>query len=357
MTVDKPPALRPPAARLTLAAATSIALTFGLTAPAQAVPEQSTGVETNHPASALIGQKVSFDYASAEEGLKELRKLRAEMWDANPAIKVRVMENDYPREKAGKLQDVSAEAGLKTKDEYVNAAQLDGGYVQMALQLSAEVPNGSGTLRPFNSQCELQEMGAAASSCKEVDTASVSGVSTDGVITQFSNSQAPFEFFKSAPLGQKIALLNPFNTRYGFSSTLVEYSPTVRRHVTAVTFGPDKTTIDFAPFKTGKRDVIIYRAVRSKSLGSGSDDETPTGFDPSKKFDPTKPPHDVADNPEPNPNPKPTDPDRGSGEGSSKDLKPGEIAGIVIGVLTLLGIGNWVVQNWPMIARMLNLPH
>lgn len=344
------------AKRTALTLATSTALIVGLAAPAHAVPEQSTGVETNHPASALIGQKVSFDYASAEEGLKALRELRAKMWDENPYIKIRVMEDDYPVPKNGNLQNLAVEAGLKSKDEYVNAAQLDGGYVQMAVQLAAEVPNGPGTLRPFNSRCELVALGGGASDCQEVDTASVNGVSPDGAISFATNSQAPFDFFTSAPLGQKIALVNPFNSRFGFSAASVEYSPAESRHVTTVTYGSEKTSVDFATFKTGQRDVTIYRAARSQSLGSGKN-ETPTGFDPSKKFDPAKAPGtETTTAPDPD-KPSPTDPDKGSGEGSSKDLKPGEIAGIVIGVLALLGIGNWVVQNWPMIARMLNLPH
>ncbi|GAB3086118.1 hypothetical protein [Corynebacterium aquatimens] len=368
MTVVKHAALRSQTARLSVAAATSIALVVGAAAPAHAVPEQSTGVETNHPATALIGQKVSFDYASAKEGLEELRRLRAEMWDKNPTIKMRILVDNYPEDVRGTVQELAANADLKSKEDYVNAAVLDGGYVQMAVQLSAEQPKPGtqGTTRPFNSKCELAGPGAGASQCQGTSTATVGGVASDGAIiststySEIASGLIATGIKDNTVVSHNLAqLLNPYNTRFGFASVKVNYGTNDTDTISAITYGTEKTTVDYSTFKPGQRDTTIYRAARSFQLGSGPKDEAATGYT-TPAFDPTASPVTGTGNTGNTDNTGDTggtSPGTGNtgGSGDGEKLTPGAIAGIIVAVLAVLGIGGWVAQNWPMIAKMLRL--
>lgn len=127
------------------AAATAAATALVLAPAASADPAPVTGVELNQPADQVVAVEAKFNLTNdAEVGIRELRKLRGDMWDQN------VPFDGQP------LRTVAAEAGLTTRDQYVNAVQLDTGYNLIALQRAAEAAKQFSHTRPFNDQCKEQ---------------------------------------------------------------------------------------------------------------------------------------------------------------------------------------------------------
>lgn len=109
---------------------------------AQADPAPVTGVELNQPAAQVIAVEAKYNLTSDQEvGMRELRKLRGEMWDKN-----------VPYD-GSTLRQVAAKAGLTTRDAYVNAVQFDHGLAVIALQRAVEETRNFNHERPYNSTC------------------------------------------------------------------------------------------------------------------------------------------------------------------------------------------------------------
>ena len=102
----------------TVASVTIIAL-----APAaSADPAPYTGVELNQPASQTVAVEARFNLTDDEEyAMKELRRLRGSMWDANMPI-----------------DGVGLKQREPNRESYVNGISYDAGYALIALQRAVE---------------------------------------------------------------------------------------------------------------------------------------------------------------------------------------------------------------------------
>ena len=89
---------------------------------AAADPAPVTGVELNQPADQVIAVEAKFNLTSDQEiAMRELRKLRGDMWDRNVPFD------------GTTLRQAAAKHGLTSRDAYVNAAQYDAGLSRIAL--------------------------------------------------------------------------------------------------------------------------------------------------------------------------------------------------------------------------------
>ena len=124
------------------AAATAAATALTLAPFAAADPAPVTGVELNQPADQVIAVEAKFNLTSDQEiAMRELRKLRADMWDRNVPFN------------GTTLRQAAAEQGLTTRDAYVGAANYDAGLSRIALQRGAEAAKFFRHQRPYNSTC------------------------------------------------------------------------------------------------------------------------------------------------------------------------------------------------------------
>lgn len=148
--------------RTRLFAATTAAATALTLAPfAAADPAPVTGVELNQPADQVVAVEAKFNLTSDQEiAMRELRKLRGDMWDRNVPFD------------GTTLRQAAAEHGLTTRDAYVNAAQYDAGLSRIALQRGAEAAKFFRHERPYNSTCY--------GNCGDIDTATFKGKAAPG---------------------------------------------------------------------------------------------------------------------------------------------------------------------------------
>lgn len=106
---------------------------------AAAEPAPITGVELNVDKQHAVAVDATFDpSAAADVGLPALKKLRAQMWDANPYY------NHTQYAGTTRLQDIASAYGLTTKDAYVNAVAIDGALTRISIQRAAEQQATSG---------------------------------------------------------------------------------------------------------------------------------------------------------------------------------------------------------------------
>ena len=83
-------------------------------------------MELNQPADQVIAVEAKFNLTSDQEiAMRELRKLRGDMWDRNVPFD------------GTTLRQAAAKHGLTSRDAYVNAAQYDAGLSRIALQRDA----------------------------------------------------------------------------------------------------------------------------------------------------------------------------------------------------------------------------
>ena len=148
--------------RTRLIAATTAAATALTLAPfAAADPAPVTGVELNQPADQVIAVEAKFNLTSDQEtAMRELRKLRGDMWDRN------VPFDGVP------LRTAAAKQGLTSRQAYVDAAQYDAGLSRIALQRGAEAAKFFRHQRPYNSTC--------TNNCGDIKTATYKGKAAPG---------------------------------------------------------------------------------------------------------------------------------------------------------------------------------
>lgn len=145
----------------TLSVAVATATALATMPVANADPAPFTYVELNQPSNQTVAVEAQFNLTSdAEVGIAGVRALRAEMWDKN------VPYNGVP------LRDAAARAGLKTRDDYVNAVQPDYGLSLIALQRGVEASKLYNHKRMYNSTCY--------GDCGSIFTATINGVFSKG---------------------------------------------------------------------------------------------------------------------------------------------------------------------------------
>ncbi|WP_288813751.1 hypothetical protein [uncultured Corynebacterium sp.] len=280
---------------------------------ANAAPEPTTGVETLVGPDQWVGVPVEFDYAAADEGFQAQRQLRAEMWDINPPFE-------------GKpLRVAAAEAGMTTKDAYVNGFKLDYNLSKIAVQRSVEQINGLSHLRPKGSKCA----GTVNDPCfANEDTATISGQGGWGNNLAAGRATIQESVLQSWGRGELAALktangifndknghlyqaLNPQNKFHGFGM-VKRLDSSKYTYYSATTFGWSATAGGTTPLKKGVQRVTIYRAAVKGEKPTGT--TTPTN--------PTNPlPGNIGDVLQPS-------------EGSSS----GQIFGIVAGLVSVVGL-------------------
>ena len=113
-------------------------------------------MELNQPADQVIAVEAKFNLTSDKEtAMRELRKLRADMWDRNVPFN------------GTTLRQAAAEQGLTTRDAYAGAANYDAGLSRIALQRGAEAAKFFRHQRPYNSTC--------TNNCGDIKTATYKG--------------------------------------------------------------------------------------------------------------------------------------------------------------------------------------
>ena len=118
-------------------------------------------MELNQPADQVIAVEAKFNLTSDQEiAMRELRKLRGDMWDRNVPFN------------GTTLRQAAAEHGLTSRDAYVNAAQYNAGLSRIALQRGAEAAKFFRHQRPYNSTC--------TNNCGDIDTATFKGKAAPG---------------------------------------------------------------------------------------------------------------------------------------------------------------------------------
>mgnify|MGYP001042371606 CR=1 FL=1 len=219
-------------------------------------------MELNQPASQTIAVEAKYNLSNDQEvGMRELRKLRAEAWDQNWPF--RDQFDDGPRT----VREAAAARGFTTKEQYVNAVQLDYGYAIIALQRAVEhAANYSGKkahVRPFNSTCY--------GNCGQEDTATIGGKGGYGQnlhgYADMNASMQGWGFGEVNALkrlggewssdrrnltGHVHTFLNPRVTRIGFAGV-----QTAEGNAAAATAGWDATTVTSIP--QGARTEVLYR--------------------------------------------------------------------------------------------------
>lgn len=282
---------------------------------ANAVPEPTTGVETLVGPDQWVGVPVEFDYAAADEGFQAQRQLRAEMWDINPPFE-------------GKpLRVAAAEAGMTTKDAYVNGFKLDYNLSKIAVQRSVAQVRGLMHARPSGTDCAW----VAGSDCLEEEkTATINGQGGWGnnlaagtaatTIRQSvlqSRGHGELAFLRAANgvfntnNGHLYQALNPQNKFHGFGM-VKRLDSSKYTYYSATTFGWNATTGGTTPLKKGVQRVTIYRAAVKGERPTGT--TTPTN--------PTNPlPGNIGDVLQ-------------SSEGSNS----AQIFGVIAGLVSLVGL-------------------
>ncbi|GAA0205595.1 CAP domain-containing protein [Corynebacterium riegelii] len=110
-----------------LAATLTAALIAAPLQTANAEPAPVTGVELGTTIDGAVAVNSRFDFTEAYTiGLPQLKKLRGEMWDINPPFN------------GVSLREAAFAAGLRTKEQYVNAVNIDANLTRIAVQRAAE---------------------------------------------------------------------------------------------------------------------------------------------------------------------------------------------------------------------------
>ena len=174
-------------------------------------------MELNQPADQVIAVEAKFNLTSDQEiAMRELRKLRADMWDRN------VPFDGKP------LRQAAAAKGYTTKQQYVDAAKIDNGYARIAVQRGAEVARSFSHTRPYNSTCS-NNCGAPTSATWQ----GKGGYSAENIHSTASIGRAMRGWgYEEVPAlvaangvfspqnGHLYSLINPANTRMGFAGVV-----------------------------------------------------------------------------------------------------------------------------------------
>ena len=239
--------------RTRLLAATTAAATALTLAPfAAADPAPVTGVELNQPADQVIAVEAKFNLTSDQEiAMRELRKLRGDMWDRNVPFD------------GTTLRQAAANHGLTTKEQYVNAVQLDPGYQSIALQRAVEAAKKFEHVRPFNSTCY--------GNCGKEDSATINGKGPYGQVLSTRGDMAgamqAWGYDEVAALyrlngawsadqrnltGHLHSLINPRVTYVGFAAVTTTEG---RASAGSVGFTPTGAT----SYPAGQRTEVLHR--------------------------------------------------------------------------------------------------
>ena len=235
--------------RLT-AAAVAAATAIALAPAASADPAPYTGVELNQPASQTVAVEAKFNLTDDQEvGMRELRKLRGEMWDKN------VPFNGSPLRQAA-----------PSREAYVNGIAYDPGYALIALQRAVEEQHifgmGMDHSRPYNST----NYGNAGSAF----TATINGHASSGEnlhsVANMSKAMRDWGFGEVTALraangnwntsnGHLHSLINPANRYVGFAAAFTRNGESAAAIVGTKPTGVRSLRTD----QTGSQVQVLYR--------------------------------------------------------------------------------------------------
>lgn len=300
--------------------ATSTALTLVPLQTANAEPAPVTGVELGTTLAGSVAVNSRFDFNDAYTiGLPQLKKLRGEMWDKNVPFN------------GVSIRQAAADAGLPTKDAYVNAVKIDPNLTRIAVQRAAEqhaVPD-------IYQQLSHDRVVSGDLWGATIDGKQTWGenLSTGNLASAISNGWGHGELSALERLngnrgsiggqsnGHLHTLLDPANRYFGFAHVTVYNGGQYYEFASAEV---SKSPLGGAALPAGRQEVNLYRPARSG--------ETPTGEQPFRA--PTKP---VPSNPG-------TGLNVGGGSGSSADVQT--IIGIIAAVVSLLGVLAGIAQQF-----------
>lgn len=261
----------------------TVAIAISPMAVANAAPAPVTGVETTVNEDQWVAVPAEFDYAAAEAGFQAQKELRAEMWDINPPF------NGIP------LRQAAANAGMNTKEQYVNGFKLDYKLSKIAVQRSAEQINGLSHKRPSGTDCAWN--GGNSSCLESAWTATINGQQAWGENIAAGNKDIKTAVKQSWGHGELAALratngnrgannghlhsaLNPENKYHGFGLVKQLEDTSYRYYATAL-FSSTPLTGGDQPLQKGAQRLNLYRAAVKG--------ETPTGIQDFKEPGPTLP--------------------------------------------------------------------
>ena len=209
-------------------------------------------MELNQPADQVIAVEARFNLTSDQEtAMRELRKLRGDMWDRNVPFD------------GTTLRQAAAEQGLTSRQAYVDAVQLDPGYQAIALQRAVEAAKKFEHVRPYNSTCY--------GNCGKEDTATINGKGPYGQVLStrgdIASSMQAWGFDELAALqrlngawsadqnnltGHLHSLINPRVTYVGFAAVT-----TAEGTASAGSVGYTPTGVTSYP--AGQRTEVLHR--------------------------------------------------------------------------------------------------
>ena len=209
-------------------------------------------MELNQPADQVVAVEAKFNLTSDQEiAMRELRKLRGDMWDRNVPFD------------GISLRQAAANHGLTTKEQYVNAVQLDPGYQSIALQRAVEAAKKFEHVRPFNSTCY--------GNCGKEDSATINGKGPYGQVLNtrgdIASSMQAWGYDELNALyrlngawsadqrnltGHLHSLINPRVTYVGFAAVTTSEG---RASAGSVGFTPTGAT----SYPTGQRTEVLHR--------------------------------------------------------------------------------------------------
>ena len=314
---------------LAVSVAASVAVPVAVVPPhvAYAEPAPVTGVELGTTIDQSVAVDSRFDFTDAYTiGLPQLRKVRGQMWDINPPF------NDTS------LRRAAAEAGLGTKEAYVNAATIDPNLSRIAVQRAAEQPVGSlSHLRGKSIGISVATINGRAAHSEIIAYGrledAISKMWGHGELDVLKKANGYYKHIDGRSNGHLHIMLDPENRDFGFGEVTITHKG--RGHVYSV------GVVGGSPFggaalEKGRKELYLYRQAR--------EGESPTGL---KEYTPHAPAPNVPQDPVPGAPDKPKD--KPSSDGSSAS-DPGMIVGIVVGLLALLGVLGGLFHSNLMLA-------
>lgn len=235
-----------------LAATTSAAAALTLAPFAAADPAPVTGVELNQPAGQVVAVEAKFNLTSDQDtAMRELRKLRGDMWDRNVAFDGMT------------LRQAAAKQGLKTRQAYVDAAQYDAGLSRVALQRGAEAAQFFRHERPYNATC--------TANCGDTGTATYKGKAGAGEnLHSAANMGKAMQDWGYGEVGDLVRANGHFNTGNGHLHNLLD--PQLKRYgFASVVTAEGEASVTAAGWTTagserieGEQNTVLHRPANGR---------------------------------------------------------------------------------------------
>ena len=245
--------------------ATATALTLVPQQAANAEPAPVTGVELGTSIANSVAVNARFDFNDAYSiGLPELKKLRGEMWDKNVPFD------------GVSIRQAAADAGLRTKNDYVNAVSIDPNLTRIAVQRAAEqraVPDIYQQLshdRVVSGDLWGATIDGKQTWGENLSTGDLASAISDGwghgELSVLERRNGYRGSIGGQTNGHLHTLLNPANRYFGFGHVTVYNGG---RYYEFSSAEVSRTPLGGAALQAGKQEVNLYRPARVGETPSG----------------------------------------------------------------------------------------